>query len=146
MSVTVTRGTIDDHEAAIKALRLTVFVEEQQVPIDIEMDDRDAYCRYAFAHIDDTLAGAGRIDLEKEGKIGRVAVYPQYRHQGIGRAIMAALEQEAASRGLTEVWMHAQESAFSFYEVLGYRHVDALFQEAGIVHGKMVKALSAANA
>ena len=134
-----------DHEAEVKALRLAVFVEEQQVPLSVEMDDRDSHCRYAFAHIDGTLVGIGRIDLEKAGKIGRVAVYPKYRRRRVGSAIMTALEAEATEGGLSEVWMHAQDSAFSFYESLGYRAVGPVFQEAGIPHRKMVKDLPAAS-
>ncbi len=80
-----------DH-LVLEKVRVVVFVQEQNVPVDIEMDDRDAFCVHVLARHRRRPVGTGRIDIEKHGKIGRVAVLPEYRAQGMGKALMVALE------------------------------------------------------
>ena len=126
----------------LERIRMEVFVEEQGVPRDIEMDDRDALCQHVLARVDSKLVGTGRIDLKHGGKIGRVAVLADYRGQGIGQAIMKALEIIALETNLTEVWLNAQCKALGFYSNLGYREEGPEFMEAEIPHRKMVKSLS----
>jgi len=84
----------------------------------------------------------GRIDLEKEGKVGRVAVLASARKYGFGQQIMAALEQQARESKLSRVWFNAQISAIGFYERLGYQVVGNDFLEAGIVHRMMQKKIN----
>ncbi len=126
----------------LERIRTAVFIEEQGVPRDIEMDDRDAHCQHVLARVDTKLVGTGRIDLEKSGKIGRVAVLGDYRRQGIGQAIMKALEVIALENGLPEVWLNAQCSALDFYRSLHYQEVGPEFMEADIPHRKMIKQLT----
>lgn len=126
----------------LEAVRVTVFVEEQNVPVDLEMDDRDALCAHVLAQQDGKPVGTGRIDLEHQGKIGRVAVLDTYRGRGIGKAMMSVLEGAARDAGLTTVWLNAQISAQSFYEALGYVASGDPFLEADIVHFRMQKTLS----
>lgn len=122
--------------ADIRRIRVEVFVEEQGVPEELELDDRDAACAHVLAFDDAGAAvGTGRIDVD--GKIGRVAVSAGARRTGVGRAMMELLHQVARERGPAEVWCHAQISAVPFYEELGYVAVGERFVEAGIEHVEM---------
>lgn len=79
-----------------------------------------------------------QIDIEKLGKIGRVAVIASRRRQGVGNAIMAFIHGVAKDNALTSVWRNAQESAVPFYNRLGYRITSTgPFNEAGIPHVRM---------
>jgi predicted GNAT family N-acyltransferase len=127
--------------AEIRRIRYAVFVEEQHVPAAIEMDDRDPVCRHVLASIAGEPVGTGRIDLAKQGKIGRVAVVASHRRSGVGAALMDALHGIALRHGLTSAWCHAQLSAVPFYERIGYRAASDVFEEAGIPHVKMVRPL-----
>jgi predicted GNAT family N-acyltransferase len=128
---------------AIRAIRTAVFVTEQRVPIEIEMDDRDAVCVHVLASVDEVAVATGRIDIERDGKIGRVAVLASHRRTGVGAALMAHLHRIALRHGLTYVWCHAQRSAVPFYERLGYRITSEPFVEAGIEHVSMTMPLAA---
>ena len=79
--------------------------------------------------------GTGR--LEPTGKIGRVAVLPQYRGTGAGVAVMRRLVELAGGRGFTEVYLNAQTYARGFYERLGFRAEGPEFDEVGIPHQRM---------
>lgn len=126
---------------AIEAIRLTVFVAEQHVPPDLEMDGRDAFCRHLLA-LDGTRAiGTGRIDLSASGKIGRVAVLADCRGRGIGTALMHGFHVIATETGLGKVWCNAQLAAVPFYLKLGYRVSGERFYEAGIKHVRLEKDL-----
>jgi predicted GNAT family N-acyltransferase len=130
-----------ERSAEIRAIRFAVFVDEQNVPPDIEMDDRDARCIHLLAFIDERPIGTARIDLEHAGKIGRLAVLANYRRQGIGRALMERCHDIAQESGLAKVWCNAQVAAVPFYESIGYTVEGEEFAEAGISHLKMTKAL-----
>ena len=96
-----------------------------------------AYAVAAAAKRD--LVGTGR--LEPTGKIGRVAVLPQYRGTGAGLAIMRRLVDLAGERGFTEVYLNAQTYARGFYERLGFRAEGPEFDEVGIPHQRMRRAV-----
>ncbi|MBN1240234.1 MAG: GNAT family N-acetyltransferase [Gammaproteobacteria bacterium] len=127
--------------AAIRRIRFAVFVDEQKVPEEIEIDERDPFCVHVLAYLNGEAVGTGRVDVAREhgaaGKIGRVAVLAEARRHGVGAAIMRALHRIAAERGLSSVWCHAQVAAVPFYERLGYRSVGERFDEAGIEHVRM---------
>lgn len=134
-STRVTLASFETDYTAIRDVRLAVFVEEQQVPIDIELDDRDRHCVHVLAHDSaNRPIGTGRIDLDAGGKIGRVAVLSEARGMGVGTALMESLHVIAQSTALTTVWCHAQRSAVPFYLRLGYLVTTEPFLEAGIEH------------
>lgn len=127
---------------AIEAVRLTVFVAEQGVPPEIELDERDAFCLHLLATDGKQPVGTGRIDLDANGKIGRVAVLAGYRGRGVGTALMQRFHAIAAAAGFDTVWCNAQLAAVPFYRKLGYRAVGERFQEAGIEHVRMEKLIT----
>ena len=122
--------------AAIRQVRERVFVEEQQIPAELEWDDLDSQCIHVLAvAANRDVVGTGR--LEPTGKIGRVAVLKPLRGQGIGTAMVQQLVAEARGAELADVYLHAQVDVLHFYKKLGFYPEGAQFDEAGIPHRKM---------
>ena len=121
----------------LRQIRFAVFVDEQRVPAEIELDERDPQCLHALAMVGDDAVGTARIDIARDGKVGRLAVLAAHRRRGIGAALMLHLHALARQHGLASVWCHAQTSAADFYESLGYRRCSDVFVEAGIDHVEM---------
>jgi predicted GNAT family N-acyltransferase len=133
----IRRADYDADHAAIRAIRFSVFVDEQRVPADEELDDRDTACIHVLAFDGENAVGTGRIDIEAGGKIGRVAIMASHRRRGLGTALMHYLHDVARRSGLAHVWCNAQSAAAPFYARLGYRVVSAPFLEADIEHVTM---------
>jgi predicted GNAT family N-acyltransferase len=128
--------------AAIRGVRFAVFVDEQRIPRELEMDDRDSACVHWLA-LDETGGAIGtvRLDVDAGGKVGRLAVLARERGSGVGRALMERVHEHARAQRLASVWCHAQSSAAPFYTRLGYRVTSEPFEEAGIEHVRMEHAL-----
>ena len=125
---------------AMRAIRTPVFIQEQQVPQDIEWDDKDPLCVHALVlDADGTPIGTGR--LAPDGKIGRMAVLPEWRRRGVGAAILEFLLACARERGHKVCYMNAQISALDFYQQHGFEAYDEEFMEAGIPHRSMKRTL-----
>ena len=126
-------------------LRSEVFVQEQKIPAEMEWDDGDAIAMHAVARNRIGQAvGTGRL-LRHEpgvGRIGRMAVHRALRGSGVGRQVLQAVMAEAAARGDWEVMLHAQRSAEDFYLGLGFAPRGEVFEEAGIAHIEMARALA----
>lgn len=138
--------TPEDLEAALE-VRTRVFVEEQHVPPAEEIDHFDAFptpngeAVQVVGRLDGLPIATGRLLLATDGDdlphIGRVAVLAQHRGHGYGRAIMAALHDEARSRGFAGTTLAAQTHALEFYARLGYVAHGPIFLDAGIEHRQM---------
>jgi methyltransferase (TIGR00027 family) len=128
--------------ARCHAVRREVFVAEQGVPVEEEMDAHDAVSAHFLAMQADDIVGTARLRLLADGtlKAERVAVLRPFRRRGVGRALMRALEEAARARG--ELVLNAQTAVVSFYERLGYRCEGPEFVEAGIPHRAMRKRLA----
>lgn len=119
-----------------KAIRFDVFVDEQKVPAEIELDDMDAVCLHALAwDAQGNAVGTGR--LLPDGHIGRMAVRRSARGSGVGGALLKALMEQARLRGDTRVVLNAQTQAAPFYQRHGFEVVGPEFEEAGIAHVEM---------
>jgi predicted GNAT family N-acyltransferase len=129
--------------ARVHAIRRAVFVNEQGVSEAEEMDARDGACHHYLARRDGTDAGTARLRPLGEGvaKIERMAVLAAHRRTGIGRALIARIEEDARRQGIATLVLHAQAHAVPFYAALGYVAVGAPFEEAGIPHRFMRKRL-----
>lgn len=140
MSVEITRS--EDLDVCL-ALRFEVFVQEQNVPSEIEQDEYDAHALHLLARQDNVPVGTARIVLQGEsGKIGRVCVLKSMRGTGLGAALIkAALDELRAVDGVTRAILGAQVSALGFYEKLGFTAYGADFDDAGITHRMMERTL-----
>jgi predicted GNAT family N-acyltransferase len=130
---------VDWHEYAVplSTLRHQVFVIEQGVPVELEIDGEDDAACHAVALIDNNqVIGTGR--MLASGKIGRMAVRSDMRCQGVGRAVLDALINEARTQGLAGVSLGAQLSAVAFYQRAGFSCQGDVFIDAGIDHRQMV--------
>ena len=130
--------------AHARAIRTTVFIEEQRVPREMEWDEADTHCVHAvaFNRFGMPLA-TGRLLVAEAGvaRIGRMAVSQTQRGGGVGRRVLEALMAEARRRGDREIVLHAQTSARAFYERAGFSPCGPVFVEAGIPHIEMSRAL-----
>jgi predicted GNAT family N-acyltransferase len=122
-------------KADAQRIRLTVFVEEQRVPPELEMDEHDASSIHALAFSDGKAIGTGR--LLPDGHIGRMAVLKDWRGRGAGRALLRSLVDAARRRGDREVALNAQVQALGFYRAEGFSADGPVFEEAGIEHQVM---------
>jgi predicted GNAT family N-acyltransferase len=124
-------------------LRFEVFVDEQGVPRELEVDEFDAGATHLVAIQDDRVVGTLRL-LEHGGtaKIGRVAVRAALRGAGVGARLMDHAAGIALDRGFDEIVLHAQVAVAGFYRRLGYVEEGDLFDEAGIPHVAMRKKIA----
>jgi predicted GNAT family N-acyltransferase len=126
--------------AAAFELRRAVFVVEQGVPEEIEIDELDQSATHLVALVGAEVVGTLRIlSHEGEAKIGRVAVRAQARRGGMGARLMEHAETIVRGRGFGEIVLHAQISVAEFYRRLGYVEEGEPFDEAGIPHVAMRK-------
>lgn len=136
--------TWSEAEAALRAVRSEVFIAEQQVPEADEWDAEDFHYYHVLA-VDTKGEPIGCGRLLPDGHIGRMAVRRPWRGKGVGAALLRCLLDEARRQGLTEVKLHAQTHAVSFYERFGFRAEGETFLEAGILHRRMGLPLSPSN-
>jgi len=139
MSEQIQQTTWQKNKELLSHIRYQVFVDEQKVPIELEIDDNDPLASHVLCHVDGQPVGTGRILLD--GHIGRLAVLKAHRKQGYGNKILDHLELIAQEHGLTQVFLNAQVSAIPFYEKRGYKIISDVFYDAGIPHQTMRKTL-----
>lgn len=129
----------EEARAHASPIRFSVFVEEQGVPREIELDEHDPVCVHAVVFEDGSAVATGR--LLPDGHIGRMAVLKAWRGRGIGAAILNELMKAALKRGHREVALSAQVHALPFYRAHGFVPVGEEYLEAGIPHQAMKRAL-----
>nr|WP_216859484.1 GNAT family N-acetyltransferase [Sulfitobacter aestuariivivens] len=122
-------------------LRRVVFIEEQGVPVEEEIDALDVESLHLLARDGDTPVGTARVYIADDiAKIGRVCVLKSHRGAGLGAAlIMAALEVSAGKARTAK--LGAQLHALGFYETLGFAATGPVYDDAGIDHRDMVRPL-----
>lgn len=123
-------------------VRHTVFVEEQNVPAELEIDEHEDKAIHFVAYDQNSPVAAGRFRvLSERAKVERICVLHDYRGTGLGFLLMNAIENHAKLLRLKGAKLNAQISALGFYEKLGYRIVSEEFMDAGIPHVTMIKDL-----
>jgi predicted GNAT family N-acyltransferase len=137
------------------SVRRAVFIEEQGIPVELEIDEHDADPAQLHPGVQSAVhvlgrrggqpVATGRLLVDygpgEFAHIGRIAVLPSYRGLGDGRAVMAALHEEARRRAFPGVTLAAQLPVLEFYRRLGYRARGDVFLDAGIEHRWMDLAL-----
>jgi predicted GNAT family N-acyltransferase len=131
-------STNKELEQALR-IRIRVFVREQGVPAEIELDDDDKRALHLLASSGTRAIGTARIVLRDcEAKIGRMAVLKSHRRKNVGRKLLSRAISTAKKQGAAKIYLHAQVAVIKFYESAGFRCVGPVFDEAGIAHRKMV--------
>lgn len=121
-------------------VRHTVFVHEQNVPAELEIDEHEENAIHFVAYDKHAPAAAGRFRVLNElAKVERICVLLQYRGTGLGLLLMNAIENHAKQLNLKGTKLNAQISAVGFYKKLGYQIVSEEFMDAGIPHVTMTK-------
>ena len=135
MPIAVSLALTPDERNACFVIRKTVFVDEQAVPLEMEMDEYDDAATHFLLRDGDTPLATARL-LDKYGlaKIGRVAVLRPARGRGIGLLLMEAVLDEARRQGFAEAVLDSQTYAIPFYERLGFAAEGDEFDDAGIPH------------
>ena len=120
------------------AIRMRVFVTEQGVPAEIELDRDDAQAIHFLALISDRAVGTARVVFHRGGaKIGRMAVLKSYRGRGVGTKLLERAIAASKRKRARRIYLHAQVGVIGFYQSAGFRASGPVFAEAGIPHRKM---------
>ncbi len=127
----------------LHAVRHRVFVQEQNVPAELETDALDPLSVHVLA-TDGAGQPIGTGRVAPDGRIGRMAVLADWRNRGVGESLLLALVDQARGRGLHAVHLHAQLPARSFYARQGFLPEGEVFEEAGIAHVGMRRLLDGA--
>jgi len=144
MDVSVFGHEAADFEAALD-VRERVFVDEQDVPYDREVDGRDPDATHFLVRDDGDPIATARVrpydgSDERALKVERVAVVADRRGEGYGDAVMDAVESYATEEGYDRLVLDAQVPVVGFYERRGYAvQDDEPFDDAGIPHRRMAK-------
>lgn len=138
--VRVELGSWETLREEAAAIRYTVFVEEQLVPDDLELDEFDPLSVHAVVR-DAAGRAIGTGRLLPDGRIGRMAVLPEARGHGVGSALLLALMEESRRRGNREAMLSAQTHAAPFYARHGYTAEGEPYDDAGIAHVTMRRTL-----
>lgn len=153
--MTVVLARSGRERATAFAIRHDVFVLEQGVPADLEVDDLDATADHFLLYDGDVAVGAGRLVFEPPGfagiavplgpvgHLGRLAVLSPGRGLGSGAQLVHAIEERARERSLRVMVLAAQTHAVGFYERLGYLAYGEEFDDAGLPHRWMSRSLRA---
>ena len=138
-TVTITRVSLQAELVQALAIRIRVFVQEQRVPAEIELDTDDQRAIHFIATISGRAVGTARVVLKHDNaKIGRMAVLKSYRRKSVGAALLKRAILTAKRLHARRIYLHAQVAVIGFYQRMGFRAVGRGFDEAGIAHRKML--------
>ncbi|MFS0752157.1 GNAT family N-acetyltransferase [Oceanobacillus sp. 1P07AA] len=124
-------------------IRMVVFVEEQEVPAEEELDEHDATATHFLAFENNHAIAASRLRFTDEGygKLERICVLKDHRGKSVGKQLISAMEEEIKLQNYHKAKLNAQTHALNFYKKLGYHVISEEFMDAGIPHVTMVKDL-----
>ena len=136
-----------DASVAAYAIRHAVFVIEQGIAEELEIDEHDPIAEHALAYVDGQCVATARVFLDEQdpskAKIGRMAVLKNFRGQGIGTALLGEVIRVAMMQGASVFELHAQQSTVPFYAKLQFKPDGGPFDEVGIPHQRMRLAFQA---
>lgn len=123
------------HFSEIKAIRTTVFIIEQKVPVELEWDEFDNDSTHILAYYNNKPVATAR--LLADGHIGRMAVLKVFRNRHIGTKMLEYLLEIAQKNSNNKVQISAQEHAVEFYKKQGFNIISDVYMDAGIPHYDM---------
>lgn len=136
MTVKIESGDWDTLRGEAAVIRFGVFVMEQEVPEDLELDLLDPDSRHWIArNVEGSAVGTAR--LAPDNHVGRMAVLPEWRGRGVGSALLQAIQQHARDNGIPILALNAQVQAIQFYEKFGFIAEGPEFDDAGLPHRLM---------
>lgn len=125
--------TWHSHQALLKSVRKQVFIIEQRVPIELELDELDADATHLLA-INSEKQAIGCARLLGDGSIGRMAVLKDWRGYGIGSELLKMAITIQQQHGVQMITLSAQTHAICFYEKAGFEVISEPYLEANITH------------
>lgn len=128
-----------DMEPHLRDIRTRVFIEEQNVPEELEWEDSDIDAIHLIVKKNNYYVATAR--LLKSGQIGRMAVLKPYRNYGIGKMMLQELLSIAITMSMKNLFLNAQIEAIDFYKKNGFQEHGDIFDDAGIQHIRMDKNL-----
>jgi predicted GNAT family N-acyltransferase len=138
----VIKATTENELKDAYSVRKEVFVEEQKVPLEEEIDQHEEEAAHFVLYEGPTPVGAGRFrTVDGKGKVERICVLSSHRKKGAGQLVMQAIEDFAHNHDVNTLKLNAQTHAIPFYEKLGYKVVSDEFLDAGIPHKTMEKSV-----
>ncbi|RKQ32727.1 GNAT family N-acetyltransferase [Oceanobacillus halophilus] len=135
---------VETHEELEQAyhVRMVVFVEEQNVPAEEELDEFDKTAIHFIGYEKKQAIAASRLRFTEEyGKLERICVIKEYRGKSFGKELILAMEDVIKEKGYKKAKLNAQTHAEEFYKKLGYETISGEFMDAGIPHVTMIKEL-----
>lgn len=144
MIVVQTRDTMSPIYLDAVKIRQEVFVKEQKVPQEIEIDKNEAYAIHfvLYNDLEKAVATVRLLPLDETTlKLQRMAVLKEFRGYGFGRLLLMDAERFAKQQNFKEIKLGAQITAVDFYHSLGFQAEGPNFFEAGIEHTPMHKEL-----
>lgn len=140
ITMIVKRVETEEEQQDAYDIRKQVFVYEQKVPLEIELDEYERESVHFIAYKQLIPVGAARVrKVDNEAKVERVCVLKTYRQAGIGHLLMKEIEDFANKQNWLPIRLHAQLEAVPFYEKIGYITCSDLFYEANLPHVAMKK-------
>lgn len=137
--VTVKRISSEKELRQAYAIRIRVFVREQGVAREIELDDDDRRAMHFLATVGARTVGTARVVYHRgAAKIGRMAVLKSYRRSGVGAKLLRRAIAAAQRMKARKIYLHAQVAVSGFYRRMNFHGVGPVFDEAGIAHRKMI--------
>ncbi len=138
MNISIQITHWDEAKSQVMPIRHEVFINEQQVPEELEWDEFDQDALHAIVKKEQEVIGTARLIIDgQDAKIGRMAILKEYRDQGIGQKLLSILIQTAKEKGAQECILHAQTHAIAFYAKSDFEPNGPIFDEAGIPHVEM---------
>jgi len=142
MNISIQITHWDEAKSHVMPIRREVFINEQQVPEELEWDEFDQDALHAIVKKEQEVIGTARLIIDgQDARLGRMAIKKDFRGQGIGQEMLEALVTKLLELHVTLIKLHAQVHAVSFYAKLGFEAHGEIFSEAGIDHVNMQKVL-----
>lgn len=136
------RVTTEEQLEEAFRIRKAVFVKEQGVAEEVELDEFDDIANHVLVYYENEPVGTGRVRIVDDmAKLERICVLSTHRKHRLGKAIMKELEAIAREKGVAKAKLHGQVQAAPFYEKQGYEIASTVFMEENIPHVKMIKDL-----
>ena len=137
MEIKVHLATTKQELQQVREIRKKVFIVEQNVPEDVEIDQYENSSHHIIALLDDKFIGTARWRKTENGmKLERFAVLKEKRGLGIGKELVRFIIEQIKKEPV--IYLHAQDHVISFYKKLGFYSVGDHFYEGGISHQKMI--------